>query len=118
MRVIQKDGAPQRKFDLLKLERPKVLFFALTWTVVHPIDSESPLYGKTAAELAASQAEIMVMVKAWDETFSQNVYQRYSYTFDEIVWGGKFKPAFTVDEEGELTLEVGRVGDHDLLKIS
>lgn len=118
MRVAQGNGDLLRSFDNLRLERPKVLFFPLTWTVVHPIDSESPLYGKTAADLEAMQAELLVMVKAWDETFSQNVYQRYSYTYKEIVWGGKFTQAFTVDEDGSLSLEVGRVGDHDLVKTS
>jgi inward rectifier potassium channel len=84
--------------------------------VVHPIDSESPLYGKTAADLEAMQAELLVMVKAWDETFSQNVYQRYSYTYKEIVWGARFTQAFTVDPDGSLSLEVSRVSDYQLSK--
>jgi inward rectifier potassium channel len=112
MRVSQQDGELQRSFDLLKLERSKVLFFSLTWTVVHPIDSESPLYGKTAEDLAAMQIEVLVMIKAWDETFSQNVFQRYSYTFREITWDAKFTQAFTVDQDGSLSLEVNRVGDY------
>ena len=115
MRVSQKNGDLQRTFDLLKLERSKVLFFSLTWTVVHPIDSDSPLYGKTSADLAAMQAELMVMIKAWDETFSQNVYQRYSYTYNEIVCDAKFTQAFTVNADGSLSLEVGRVSDYTIV---
>ena len=61
------------------------------------------------------QAELLVMVKAWDETFSQNVYQRYSYSYQEFVWGAKFTQAFTVDRDGSLELEVGRVSDHNLI---
>jgi inward rectifier potassium channel len=116
MRVGQKNGELRRSFDVLTLERPKVIFFPLTWTVVHPIDPESPLYGKTASDLEAMQAELLVMVKAWDETFSQNVYQRYSYTYNDMVWGAKFTQAFTVDPDGSLSLEVGRVSDYSVVK--
>src|SRR5947209_13374531 len=112
MTVDRSDSAARREFKLLKLERDKIMLFALTWTVVHPIDADSPLYGKTAADLEALQAEFMVLVKAWDETFSQTVHQRFSYRYDEIVWGARFRPAFTVDGSGALNLHVDRVGEH------
>jgi inward rectifier potassium channel len=112
MTVDRSNGDSRREFKLLKLERPSIMLFALTWTVVHPIDADSPLLGKTAADLEALQAEFMVLVKAWDETFSQTVHQRFSYHFSEIVWGGKFTPAFGVDEKGDLHLHVDKVGAH------
>ena len=34
----------RRKFTELKLERAKVLFFPLHWTIVHPIEQDSPLW--------------------------------------------------------------------------
>jgi inward rectifier potassium channel len=51
MTVDRSDGGYRRDFTLLNLERDKVMLFALTWTVVHPIDANSPLFGKTAADL-------------------------------------------------------------------
>jgi inward rectifier potassium channel len=112
MRVVMVDGRLQRQFDLLKLERRRVIFFALTWTIVHPIEPDSPLFGKTAQDLQAMQAEFLVFVKAWDETFAQTVHQRFSYRYDEIVWGAKFTPAFEIDGKGDMVLEVNRVGAH------
>jgi inward rectifier potassium channel len=111
MRVINVAGTPERKFDILPLERTSVLLFPLTWTIVHPIDEASPLFGKTAAELAQLQAELIVLVKGFDETFSQVVHSRYSYRHDEIVWGAKFLPAFKVGASGDLLLEVDKVGE-------
>ncbi len=113
MMVKPDDGRKLRSFDVLNLERASVVFFPLTWTLVHPIDSASPLSGKTPQELADAQAEILVVLKAWDETFSQTVYQRFSYRYDEIVWGGKFTPAFHVTSAGDLELEVDQVGAHE-----
>lgn len=102
----------QRKYAELKLERDHVLFFPLTWTIVHPIEPDSPLFGKTPADLEKLQAEALILIKGMDDTFSQVVHARYSYRYDEITWGAKFSPAFDIDEGGDLWLEVGKVGDH------
>jgi len=110
MTVNRVEGEQRRDFKLLKLERDKIMLFALTWTVVHPIDGESPLAGKSAKELEELQAEFIVLVKAWDETFSQTVHQRFSYRASELVWGGRFLTAFEVDRSGALELHVNRVG--------
>jgi inward rectifier potassium channel len=110
MTVDRTDGTARREFRLMKLERPSIMLFPLTWTIVHPIDPDSPLFGKTHAELEALQAEFMVLIKAWDETFSQTVHQRFSYRYSELVWGGKFTPAFGVDENGDLQVHVDKVG--------
>jgi len=109
-------GAPERKFDYLTLERDNVLLFPLTWTIVHPIEEGSPLSGKTAEDLRNLQAELIVFIKGFDETFSQVVHNRYSYRWDEIVWGAKFLPAFRVEESGDLLLEIDKVGQHSLMK--
>src|SRR5580704_9771360 len=108
MTVDRSNGGSRREFTILKLEREKVMLFPLTWTIVHPIDSESPLFGKLPADLEALQAEFMVLVKAWDETFGQTVHQRFSYRYSEVVWGGRFTPAFGVDEEGNMQVHVDK----------
>ena len=96
MTVVNMGTTPERNFEILTLERDSVLLFPLTWTIVHPIDESSPLFGKTAADLEALQAEVIVLMKGYDDTFSQIVHSRYSYRDDEIVWGAKFLPAFHV----------------------
>ncbi len=111
MTVEMKDGAAQRAYHLLKLERDKVLFLPLTWTVVHPIDTESPLWGKTAEDLLRLQAEVLILIKAYDDTFAQTVLARHSYRHDEFLWNQRFAPAFSVDAEGDLVLELRKVGE-------
>ena len=99
----------RRNYVRLELERPDVYFLPLTWTVVHPIDETSPLYGKTAQDLADHAVEIMVLVKGFDDTFSQVVNARYSYRFDEILWGERFLPAFHNDDHGHLVLDLEKI---------
>jgi inward rectifier potassium channel len=111
MLVQQVEGRLTRQYFPLELERDRVLFLALTWTVVHPITESSPLWRKTPEELAALQAEFMVLIKGFDETFGQTVHTRYSYRYDEIIWGARFQPAFDVDaESGDLRLDLDRIG--------
>jgi inward rectifier potassium channel len=109
MTVESVSGRLQRKFTPLDLERGEVWFLALTWTIVHPIDEKSPLYGKTAEDLQSMQAEVIALISGFDDTFSQTVHARYSYRYDEINWAAKFAPAFDIDESGELVVEVDRV---------
>ncbi len=103
-------GQRTRKFQTLPLERERVYFFPLTWTIVHPIDEASPFYRKTAPELEELQAEVLILIKGFDDTFSQNVNARYSYRYDEFVWGARFSPAFHINEAGQMVLEVDQVG--------
>ncbi|HEY0428793.1 MAG TPA: ion channel [Pyrinomonadaceae bacterium] len=89
-RFVEKNGELTRKFSQLKLEREKVTFFPLSWTIVHPIDEKSPMYNLTQEDLEKSDAEILILLSAMDETFAQPVHTRSSYKHFEINAGYKF----------------------------
>jgi inward rectifier potassium channel len=93
-RFEQIDGVHTRRYYPLKLERDGVVFLPLTWTVVHPIDQDSVLSGQTPESLRDSNLEILVLLKAFDETFSTIVQTRTSYAYDDVVWGARFANAF------------------------
>jgi inward rectifier potassium channel len=110
--TVEGTGADARRvYRKLELERPSVFFLPLTWTVVHPIDAGSPLSGMTAEALAAEAAEIMVLIRGFDDTFNQVVNARFSYRYDEILWGYRFRPAFHNDENGALVLDLAKMDD-------
>lgn len=88
------DGVRTRRYYGLQLERPAVTFLPLTWTVVHPIDEKSPLFGATLESLRDCQAEFLVLLSGFDETFSATVHTRTSFTLDEVLWGYRFVSAF------------------------
>jgi inward rectifier potassium channel len=90
------EGTRTRRYYPLQLERPAVTFLPLTWTVVHPIDEKSPMLGQTLESLRSSQAELLVLVSGFDETFSATVHTRTSYVPDEMLWGYRFANAFVV----------------------
>jgi inward rectifier potassium channel len=116
MSVEGEPGKLKRTFQELPLERAAVDFLPLTWTIVHPIDEASPLFGKTNEDLERKQAELLILIKGFDETFSQSVRVRFSYRFDEIAWNAKFTPAFDFDETGNMVLNINKVGNYALVE--
>jgi inward rectifier potassium channel len=109
-RVEQRDGKPLRTFHQLPLERTKVTFFPAAWTVVHPIDDASPLRGATRDSLLADDAEFIVLLTGYDETFAAIVHTRTSYKPHEIVWGARFTDVFNHgDPRGVMSIDIGRL---------
>jgi inward rectifier potassium channel len=102
-----------REYEQLELERSKVAFFPLSWTIVHPIREGSPMAGMSMADLLECDAEFLVLLQGFDETFSQTVHTRTSYRAEEVVFGARFANMF--DEEaaqlGEVSVDVRRLHD-------
>jgi len=103
-----------RRYYRLELDRSKVIFFPLHWTVVHIIDEKSPLHKLTKHDLEKSDAEFMILVNAVDETYSQTVYSRSSYRHEELVWGAKFKNMFHEENgKGVAGVKVERLHEYE-----
>lgn len=100
------EGRTMRRFYPLTLEREKVSFFPLNWTIVHPIGPDSPLYGVTHQELQDSDTEFMVLISGTEETFAQSVHTRTSYKADEVVMGARFIDMYVQSDSGELGVDI------------
>jgi inward rectifier potassium channel len=109
------DGKTFRRFYPLELERRQVSILTLNWTIVHPLDENSPLKDMTKEDLIETEAGFAVLLKAFDDTFSQTVHSRTAYQAHEIVWGAKFKPVFNRDEDGRIVLDLSKISDHELV---
>ncbi|MEM9984637.1 MAG: ion channel, partial [Bacteroidota bacterium] len=105
----ERRGKVKQRFERLKLERERVTLFPLSWTVVHPINQDSPLHGLDAADLDRMRTEILVVVQGYDDTFAQEVHVQTSYRWDEILWGARFVPAFHTNDAGIIVLEVDKL---------
>jgi len=83
----------------LKLERHHSPMFALMWTVIHPIDKDSPLYGLKEKDLIESSTEILVTLTGMDDTVGQTIHARFSYIPSEILWNRRFVDMLHGDAE-------------------
>jgi inward rectifier potassium channel len=102
-----------RRFYSLDLERSRVTFFPLAWTIVHPIGDDSPLAGVTEADCEAADAEFLILLTGTDETFSQTVHAWSSYKAHEVSWGAVFEPLYDWPSgDGPIAIDVSHL--HDL----
>lgn len=99
-------GASNRSYYPLNLERKKINLFPLSWTLVHPIDENSPIYGMSEQDMIDQEVELFILVKAFDDSFSQTVYSRTSYLGKEIIWGAKFIPMFSLQADSSTNLDM------------
>lgn len=95
---------PAVQFIPLKLERKSITSLVLSWTIVHPIDEESPLFNLTAKDFEDIDLQLLFFLKAFDESYSQTVHTRTGYANKGIIWNKKFVPMFEPSENGTTTL--------------
>lgn len=110
-------GASIRSFRRLELERNKINLFPTSWTIVHPIDENSPFYGLTAQDILDMKVELIALLKAFDDTFSQTIYSRTSYRSGEIKMGRKFVPMFSTLENGKTLLDLRMINAMETVEL-
>ena len=110
------EGDTIRRFYDLKTARNRSPVFAMTFTVMHVIDHDSPFFGATSAALQALNAELVVTATGIDETIAQPVHARTSYLADEILWDHRFVDVFCWTEDGRRVIDYRRF--HDTVPLS
>ena len=100
--LIMENGQENYKYYDLPLERSKIESLPMNWTVVHPIDEQSPLLGFTPEDLKAADVEVYVLVRGFNDVYSNTVLQRTSYTYDEIKLNHRFIPMYQETENGTI----------------
>lgn len=108
-------GVSVRRFQQVKLEIDKIAMFPTNWIINHPITEESALFGKSPEEIRALEFEVFILMKGFDDVFSQNIYSRRSYTSDQFVFNAKFKRPFYVDETGKTVIDLTKIGEYEKL---
>lgn len=101
---IEEGGQLKNKFFNVPLDIAKATTLTSNWTLVHMINEESPLFGFTRKDILDAEAELLVFVQGFDESFSNTVVSRASYRFEEFVYGAKFVPMFHPDTANTTTI--------------
>jgi inward rectifier potassium channel len=112
--LVTDNGKTDYQFYQLTLERSRIDMFNMNWTVVHPINEDSPLYNFTQQDFADADFELMVQVTGFDPVYSNQVMQLTSYTMDELVWGARFSLMYHQSKEGATTvLELDKLNHYE-----
>jgi inward rectifier potassium channel len=107
------NGQQTTRFYPLPLEISKLSSLALSWTMVHAINEDSPLAHFTEEDFINNRVEVMVNIRAFDDHFSNTVQQRTSYTHQQLVYGARFLPMFGQSADGAYTiLFLDKINEH------
>ena len=93
-------GVYKREFYQLKLERDSIMYLPTIWTVVHEIGKESPLSKYTKEQIKKMDGQVYILLKYYEESFGQHVYQATSYRFSNLKIDMKYTPSSSFDEDG------------------
>ena len=106
--VVSMEGRPLRRFYELPLVRNEHPALALSWTLYHVLDEESPLYGLNADDLDASKVSLIVVVSGYDVVAAQTVHARRSYDHSDIRFGQRYADIIGTSEDGRIRIDYGR----------
>jgi inward rectifier potassium channel len=111
-------GREVRRFEFLRLELKRINVLSMTWTIVHPIDDTSPMHGMKPEDFKKKKIECVVWLKGFDESFSQTIYSRSSYRYDEIEYGAKFIPLVSPGRKGSVVVALDKIHDFEKAELN
>lgn len=116
---INENGTMKTRFFNLDLEIAKATTMIQNWTLVHMINEDSPFYGLTREDLAVAQAEILVFVQGFDESFSNTVISRKSYSYEDFIYGARFVPMYHPTPDNSSTvLNLDKLNEYEAAELT
>jgi inward rectifier potassium channel len=109
--TITAEGQPFRGFHELPLLRNESPALALSWTLHHVVDENSPLFGLSTDDLAAANVALMVVVSGYDVVAAQTVHARKAYEHDDIRFGHRYVDVLNFSDDGRIRIDYGRFHD-------
>src|SRR3979490_295796 len=106
--AVSLEGRRLRRFYELPLLRDEHPALALSWTLYHALDEESPLYGLDADDLDAADVTLVVVVSGYDVVAAQTVHARKSYDHSDIRFGHRYADILDTADDGRLRVDYGR----------
>jgi inward rectifier potassium channel len=94
------EGVGYRRFKQLSLLHPRNPIFAFSWTLFHPIDEKSPLFGRCHEQLETMDAYFVVIFDGLDDVSGQTINVRKGYSWRDIRFGEVFADILTSSENG------------------
>ena len=106
--IVSEEGHAQRRFYELPLLRNEHPALALSWTLYHVLDEESPLHGLDADAISAIRVSLVVVVTGYDVVASQTIHARRSYDHTDIRFGRHYANILDDLDDGRVRINYAR----------
>jgi inward rectifier potassium channel len=104
-----REGAALRRFYDLELARSETPVFSLSWLILHPITTASPLYQLTEADMQKGEFALLVTITGLDETVSQTMHARHAYLSTDVRWNHRFRDMIEELASGDRVVDLRRI---------
>lgn len=101
-----KEGTTFYRMHDLLLSRERSPALTRSFTVMHLITEQSPLFGQTPEMLRATDVEIHISVIGLDDTSFQPVHAQNVYSDAGIVWGARHADVLSEEANGDVILDL------------
>ncbi|HWE45683.1 MAG TPA: ion channel [Caulobacteraceae bacterium] len=109
MREVTLEGAVYRRPRDLVLDRPHLPIFALTWTLMHPIDEASPLYGFDEETMNSESVRLFLSVHAHDTALNADVQDMKDFGPEKVLFNTRYQDAVSFDDQGRTFADLTRI---------
>ena len=109
LRELSPEGQSFRRVHDMRLLRAHNPVFPLTWTLIHPIDADSPLAGHTAATLRDADLRLFLALEARDHALAATVHDLATFSAAEIRFGMRYTDAVTTGDDGSTVADLTRL---------
>lgn len=110
---LTREGERYYRFYDLPLTRSHAPALSRTWTMMHTIDEQSPLFGADAATLAAWDAELVVSVTGLDDITMQQVHASKSYDYPDVRFDAKLTTMLSTRADGRFVVDLSKFHEVD-----
>ena len=108
---VSMEGRRYVGFQPLRLTKSENPALALSWTLFHPIEADSPLYGVAMDELVVSEINFVLVITGYDDTSAQTVHVRNTFAARDVRPGHEFVDIHSLDENGTRRVNYARIHD-------
>ncbi len=105
------EGQFYRTIHDLKLSCERLPIFGLTWTLMHDLDSQSPLHPCQPEQLISGDVRLFLTVEARDPILGANVHETHGYGPRDFVFGMRFADAVSIDDAGRPVADLTRLSE-------
>ncbi|MBW4021887.1 MAG: hypothetical protein HIU92_01920 [Proteobacteria bacterium] len=103
-------GQTYRQSDELTLVHSRLALMVLAWTLMHEIDEASPLHGLTAESLIASDARLIVTIRARNHAPGADIFDIAFFDSQQIAFGMAYEDMVYQDEAGRIHADLRKLG--------
>jgi len=103
-----REGVTLYRMHDLRLLRERAPVLTRSWTMMHRIEGDSVLAGRTPEDLATDESELIVTMVGIDDTSNATVHAVRRYTYADLKWGARFADILRETETDDMVLDLSR----------